>query len=164
MFENEVNAAIAHWQPAYGVRIPSNLVHGIIEKESVNGRYTTTSEPGGQTSRGPMMVLDSTALSLGAEDPAMLEQPATGIWYGVQYLGSLLGRFGGDIARATSAYNLGPGRAVPNAQGSYPNQQYVNDVFAFARRYAMAAVPVAVGLALLALLFLIPRRRAAVSR
>ncbi|SRR5258705_6620232 len=138
-FEREVSAAIAHWAPVFRVPINAAIVHGIIEKESVNGRYTRTSERGGQTSRGPMMVLDSTALSLGASDPSTLEDPATGIWYGVKYLGSLLKRFGGDLSRSVSAYNTGP-------NASFLNQAYVNDVFAFAQRYSAIALPAALAL------------------
>lgn len=157
-FEREVDAAIAQWGPAFGVRISAPLVHGIIEKESANGRYSTTAEPGGQISRGPMMVLDSTAIDMGAGDPSTLEDPAVGIWYGVKYLASLLQRFQGNISRAVSAYNAGPGNAVPNAQGSYPNQAYVNDVFAFAQRYSMIAVPAAIALFLLGMFLLAQRR------
>jgi soluble lytic murein transglycosylase-like protein len=155
LFDREVRAAIAHWGPAYGVRIDSGLVHGIIEQESAHGKYTTTYEPNVKdTSRGPMMVRDATARSLGAANPMALEDPATGIWYGVKYLATLLKRFNGDTARAVTAYN-GSGPAA---------RAYAVKVLALARRYAAVGIPVALALALLAYLFLIPRRRAAVSR
>lgn len=164
-YDAEVSRAIAKWQPVYGVTIPPELVHAIIEKESTHGLYLQTDETKKRRSYGPMMVLDTTATSvLGVADPASLKDPARGIWYGVQYLAQLLKRFPGDVARAVSAYNAGPGNAKLSTAGKYPNQDYVNKVLAFWKRYRGAVVAVAPAAALLligGLLLFSARRRAA---
>jgi len=130
------------------------LVHGIIEAESGHGKHMVTVEPDGDISRGPMMVKWATAKTLGVTDPGSLLRPDVGIFYGVKYLAQLLRRFKGDSQRAAAAYN-----------GSGPHARaYAVKVLAYAKRYAAVAVPVAALVALLALVFLMPRRRAAASR
>lgn len=166
-YDAEVSAAVAHWAPAYGIAIDPALVHAVIEAESSHGAKLESAEPGGRRSYGPMMVLDSTATSvLGVADPTTLKNPATGIWYGVQYLGSLIRWAGGDINRAVSAYNTGKGNAKLNAAGAYPNQAYVVRVLGYWNRFKRAvasAAPVAVPLLLILIgvVFVATRRRRA---
>jgi soluble lytic murein transglycosylase-like protein len=137
-YDAEVAAAIARWGPSYGVAIDPHLVHAIIQQESSHGAKLQTAESKGRMSYGPMMVLDSTAVALGASDPAALKDPATGIWYGVKYLAGLMARFPGDTARAISAYNTGPGNAVRNSAGRFPNQSYVDSVTGWWKVYGYA--------------------------
>jgi len=149
-YDAEVTGAIARWGPGYGVTIDPHLVHAIIQRESSHGAALETAESRGRKSYGPMMVLDSTALSLGAANPASLKDPATGIWYGVKYLASLLAKFPGDTARAISAYNTGPGNAVRNSSGRFPNQSYVDAVLRWWRIYGYAVAGGAATLGLVA--------------
>lgn len=164
-YDAEVSNAIAHWGPVEGVTIDPALVHGIIEAESSHGAKLETVEPGGHMSYGPMMVLDSTATTLGVSDPTTLKDPATGIYYGVQQLALLLKWAGGNVNKAISAYNIGKGRAKPNAQGLYPNQSYVVKVLGYWNRFKRAVVasaPVTVPLVLIGVVvFLAMRRRRA---
>ena len=140
-YDNEVAAAVARWGPASGgPAIDPALVHAIIQRESSHGAALQSVETKGRVSYGPMMVLDSTAASLGATNPAALKDPATGISYGVRYFAGLLKRFPGDTARAISAYNTGPGNAVRNISGRFPNQPYVDAVSAWWKTYKYAAV------------------------
>jgi soluble lytic murein transglycosylase-like protein len=151
-YDAEVAAAIARWAPGYGVAIDPALVHAVIQRESSHGAALQTAESKGRMSYGPMMVLDSTAISLGASNPASLKDPATGIWYGVKYLASMMQKFPGDTARAISAYNTGPGNAVRNSAGRFPNQSYVDAVTAWWKtyRYAVAGSGSLIGLVALA--------------
>ena len=161
VFEREVAAATAQWASAYGVRIDPLLVHAIIRQESIGGKVLSIVEPDGSVSRGPMHVKDSTAIWLGLADPLKLLNPATGIWYGVKYLAQQLRRFAGDVERAVSAYNAGPGRANRSAAGRFPNQAYVDRVMSFYQQFARAAVPTLGVLAVAALVVLLARRRRA---
>jgi soluble lytic murein transglycosylase-like protein len=137
-YDAEVAAAIARW--GAGVTIDPALVHAIIQKESSHGAQLVTDESRGRKSYGPMMVLDSTAVGLGASNPAALREPAIGIDYGVKYLAGLLKRFPEDTARAISAYNTGPGNAVRNSAGRFPNQSYVDAVTTWWKTYKYAVV------------------------
>jgi soluble lytic murein transglycosylase-like protein len=148
-YDVEVNRAIAHWAPVYGVSISPSLVHAIIERESGHGRALVTIEPHGHKSYGPMMVLDSTAATFGIQDPTMLSaRPAIGIWYGVRQFAKLLQQFGGDTERAISAYNTGAGRAKLSTSGTYPNQAYIDSVLDFWNRYQGTAIAAATPMAL----------------
>lgn len=138
-YDAEVAAAIARWGPAKGVTIDPALVHAIIQKESSHGAQLVTDESKGRHSYGPMMVLDSTAVGMGASNPATLRDPATGIDYGVRYFADQLKRFPGDTARAISAYNTGTGNAVRNPSGRFPNQSYVDAVSGWWKTYKYAA-------------------------
>lgn len=158
-YETEVQAAIARWQPGLGVRIDSGLVHAVIEQESRHGAAGLEAvEPRGHRSYGPMMVLDSTALGYGVQ-PKTLKEPRLGILYGVRYLGEQLKRFPGDVARAVSAYNTGPGRARRGATGKFPNQSYVDKVLGFWQRFRGLAVPALGALAAAALILALALRR-----
>lgn len=164
-YDADVASAVAHWAPILRVAIDPHLVHAVIERESRHGLWLETAETRGRKSYGPMMVLDSTARDYGVSNPAQLKDPALGIYYGVRYLGEQLRRFPGDVARAVSAYNAGPGNARRNAAGKFPNQEYVDAVVGFWRVYGGAAGVGAAALALAAVGFLLwrgaRRRRAA---
>jgi soluble lytic murein transglycosylase-like protein len=146
-WDAEVQAAVKRWAPVYGVTIDPALVHAIIQKESSHGTLLVTAEPGNRFSYGPMMVLDSTAKGMGVLMPSSLTNPALGISYGVRYLGGLLKRFPGDVARAVAGYNAGPGNAVRSSTtGKFPNQSYVDKVLGYwnsYKRQVTAAAPVA---------------------
>jgi soluble lytic murein transglycosylase-like protein len=153
-WESEVTSAINAWAPRYGISIDPALVHAIIEKETRHGALPLiAAEPNGTRSYGPMMVDDQTASSvLNVSDPASLQDPATGIYYGVQYLGHLMKLFPTDIDRAIAAYNAGPGNSTRKSNGTFINQQYVVDVLSFWNRFkraAVAAAPVVGGASLL---------------
>lgn len=162
-YDAQVSSAVARWGPAYGVTIDPALVHAIIQRESSHGAQLETAESKGRKSYGPMMVLDDTARALGVPDPATLRDPAQGISIGVRYFASLLKRFPGDTARAISAYNTGPGNAVRNKAGRFPNQSYVDAVTAWWKTYKYAAVGSSSALGLIAVLlffwFQLRRRR-----
>lgn len=167
-YDAEVSRAVAYWEPRLGVSIPPALVHAIIQKESSHGLALVSLEPGNRRSFGPMMVLDTTAKGYGVTNPEALRDPGLGIMYGVRYLGEQIKRFGGDIERAVSAYNAGPGNAKRNpATGRLPNQvAYVDKVLAFWKQYqgaARAAAPAAGAavLLILGLVYAARRRRAA---
>lgn len=163
-YDAEVLRAVAHWAPSYGISIPSSLVHAVIQQESSHGRVLVSNEPGGHKSYGPMMVLDSTAKSMGISDPSVLTDPQLGIWYGVRYLGRQLASFAGDTARAIAAYNAGPGNAKRNATtGKFPNQSYVDRVMGYWKLYGGAVGTGALaGVVLVAAtIFLLSRRRRA---
>lgn len=161
-FDPEVSAAVAYWGPALGVTIDPKLVHAVIQKESSHGAFDSTQEPNGHTSYGPMMVLDTTAAMYGVSDPTELTDPATGIYWGVRYLADQLRRFPGDIPRAVSAYNAGPGNANRNAAGKFPNQSYVDSVMGWWKLYgggALAGGAAIIGLLVGVFLLLRARRR-----
>lgn len=154
-YDSEVRAAVNRWGPFYGVAVPLGLVHAIIEQESTHGRSLVTEEPGGRRSYGPMMVLDSTARSLGIADPGSLARiPALGISVGVRYLASLLKRFRGDVGKAVSAYNAGPG-------GVGRNPAYVAKVLGYFRTYQGAGTLGLVALGVVAWVLISRKRRLA---
>ena len=76
---------------------------------------------------GLMQLMPSTAATLGVADPY---DPVANLRGGMQYLGSLLKQYGGDLPLALAAYNAGPGAV--NAYGGIPpypqTQQYVADI------------------------------------
>lgn len=173
-FETEVNQAIAHWGPYYGVTIDPGMVHGILERETAHGtdpNYIRNGgavpEPGGHYSYGPMQVYDDTVATMNASlDPqALADSPALGIWYGVHWLGHLLKQFPGDPDRAIAAYNAGAGNARRNASGAFPNQGYVDAVKGFWARYGGAVVSIGLpALALAGVVLWMLMRRAGAGR
>jgi len=155
-----IAAAASRW----GVPVP--LVKAVIAQES-SFRHPTPArrEPDGRVSRGLMQVLEGTARDLGLSNPKLLDDPQIGIDVGVKYLGQQLRRFPGDVWRAVSAYNAGPGGSKPSAAGTFRNQGYVDRVRGFYRQFAGAVarsgvlLPVA-ALVVIGLLWLASRRRA----
>lgn len=156
MFDAEVAAASSR----YGVS-PA-LVRAVIQVESGgNPRALNTSDPG--SAWGLMQMIPTTARGLGyyGSMSALLDDPALAVDLGTKLLAENLGRTGGNIPDAISAYNggfrpaLGFGRV--QADGTYRNQAYVDKVLA-----AMGTTKVSLGLMLgLGLWFLSPRRRTA---
>jgi soluble lytic murein transglycosylase-like protein len=148
-------------------RVDPALIHGIIQKETLHGALPLVNrEAKGGFSYGPMQVRDATATTVLHVAPASLADPRRGIYYGTQYLASLILRFNGDIERAISGYNAGPGNAKKTKAGTWINQKYVTDVLSFWNRFKRAAVsaaPVALPLLLIGglLLWARARRRAA---
>lgn len=149
LWEDEVAGAVAHWGPVYGITIDPALVHAIIERESAHGQAPAyvagggvVNEPNGHKSYGPMQVYDTTIHDLNSTlDPnALAQSPALGIWYGTHYLAILIKKFPRDLARAVAAYNTGPGNAVRNQAGNFPNQSYVDFVLSFLKRNPVASV------------------------
>lgn len=69
-------------------------------------------------------------------------QPATNVQLGSAYLGSMLGRFDGDYAKATAAYNAGPGRIPQWAPDkTIAADQWVESIpFKETRRYVRAVM------------------------
>lgn len=161
MFDKFIANAVSHWSRVFKVSIDPALVRAFIQHESIGGTVLSTRESGGRTSYGPMMVLDSTARGMGVQDPAALKDPALGIWYGVRYFGEQLRRFAGDVPRAVSAYNTGPGNANRSASGRFPNQSYVDKVLGYYRQYRGAVLPALGAVALAVVVIGLKRRRAA---
>ena len=112
---------IASLAPRYG--LSSQLVNALITQES-GYNPTATSAAGAM---GLMQLMPSTAATLGVADPY---DPVANLRGGMQYLGSLLKQYGGDLPLALAAYNAGPGAV--NAYGGIPpypqTQQYVADI------------------------------------
>lgn len=132
--------AAAHtWGGKYGVTVPAELVRAIIVRESavpgskplVVNSASRRREPDGRVSYGLMQVLDTTAADLGLiGDPAAMEDVAIGISYGVKYLARQLARYGGDVAKAVSAYNAGTATSA--------NQSYTDYVLGWFNTFAAA--------------------------
>jgi soluble lytic murein transglycosylase-like protein len=143
-WDAEVEKAVAHWGPVYGISVDPALVHAVIERESGHGMAPNyilhggvVPEPGGHYSAGPMQVYDDTLKRMNAtlDLSALAQSPAVGIWYGTHELARLLALFPGDTTRAIAAYNAGSGNANRNAQGRFPNQSYVDAVVGFWNKY-----------------------------
>ena len=164
-WDREVSAAVNQAKARYGVPIDSALVHAVIERESAHRDTSSagTLEPNGRRSYGPMQVMDTTGQMHGISDPSTMVLPSVGIRIGTYELARLLKLFPGDTPRAVAAYNAGAGNAARNAAGRFVNQPYVDAVLSFWRRYlqpvATAAAPVAAVLAVVAIAFLMSRRR-----
>lgn len=104
-------------------KVPSALVKAVIDAES--GYDSTAVSPKG--AMGLMQLMPATAKALGVQDPFSVEENIRG---GVEYLGEMIARYGGDYAKALAAYNAGPS-AVDRA-GGIPDygetKSYVNKV------------------------------------
>jgi len=84
--------------------------------------------------KGLMQLMPSTAEILGIRDPF---DPEENLEAGTRYLKALLGRFGGDLSLALSAYNAGP-EAVERFGGMPPYEEtrrYVSKVLQYYARF-----------------------------
>ena len=118
----------------YGV--DPNLVKGLIKKESnwdVNAsRYEAHLK---DSSWGLMQVLLQTAKEMLGNTGLTISQlisPETNVTAGTAYIAKQLARYGRNVRDAIAAYNAGS--VKKNKDGSYINQQYVDDVY---RNYMM---------------------------
>lgn len=119
MFED----LIAKYSAMFGV--PQDVIYGVIQTES-SGNPNATSGSGAQ---GLMQLMPKTAQSLGVTDPY---DPDQNIMGGTKYLAELLATYGGDLDKALSAYNQGPGNL--NKYG-ITNQSYVDKVKSFMSQF-----------------------------
>lgn len=84
---------------------------------------------------GLTQVMRRTAAYYSTDAADSLEDPATNLRIGFQYLRDLLRRFDGDVRLALLAYNRGPGRVDELlAQGRDPRNGYASSVIAGYRR------------------------------
>jgi soluble lytic murein transglycosylase-like protein len=114
--------------------LPPGLIRSVMRAES-NFEVRAVSRAGAQ---GLMQLMPVTARELGVRDPFDIEQNIDG---GARYLRRMLDRFGGDLKRALSAYNAGPGK-VERYNGEVPYREtrdYVQKVLAFNERYSLGS-------------------------
>lgn len=114
----------------------ADAIHAAAERHQVDERLVTAvawRESGfnphavsSKGARGTMQLMPGTARRLGVD----LDDPNGNIDGGVQYLSSMMHRFGGDQAKALAAYNAGPG-AVERYGGVPPyaeTKAYVDSI------------------------------------
>ena len=97
---------------AAGIRLP--WLYGIVRQESA---FSPTARSGaGAVGLTQMLPRTARAVSRQANlkwrGAQSLEAPATSLALGARYLRSMLGRFDGDFAAATAAYNAGPAKVA----------------------------------------------------
>ncbi len=114
---------------AIDYELPAELIRGVIQAES-NFQVRAVSPAGAQ---GLMQLMPATARDLGVDDPFDIRQNIDG---GARYLRQMLDMFDGDVKRALSAYNAGPGTVMKyDGQVPYPEtRHYVRKVMLYAQR------------------------------
>lgn len=85
------------------------------------------------SAKGIAQLIDSTAKELGVTDPFNPDQAIPGA---ARYLRQNMDKFGGDIIKAVSAYNIGPGAV---SQSGVTNPDYVRKVLGEAANIPVAA-------------------------
>jgi hypothetical protein len=106
----EVNRLVAENAKRAGIQ--QNLLREVMRRES-GFRPCAVSPKGAQ---GLMQLMPATAEDFRVSDPF---DPDQNVAAGARYLRVLLDRYAGDLRRALSAYNAGPGRV--DAAGGIPN-------------------------------------------
>jgi len=108
--------------------VPAAVVMAVIAVESGFHTDAYRFEPSlGEASYGLMQVLASTARALGyMGELEGLYDPRTNVTLGARYLAAGMRARGEDVAAAVSRFNNGSGKR--RADGSFPNQAYVNRV------------------------------------
>jgi soluble lytic murein transglycosylase-like protein len=125
MIEESVQRAAAKYN------LEPGLIKAVIRAES-NFQVEAVSHAG---ARGLMQLMPATARELGVTDIFDIDQNIDG---GAKYLRRMLDRFDGNIRKALSAYNAGPGTVVKyNGRVPYPEtRQYVQRVLRFSGQMA----------------------------
>jgi soluble lytic murein transglycosylase-like protein len=127
-----IRAAIA--KAAAKFDLPVNLIEAVVKAESA---YQVDAQSAAGA-RGLMQLMPATAKELGVDDPFDIDQNIDG---GARYLSRMLERFEGDIEKALSAYNAGPG-TVDRYAGRVPypeTRAYVKRVLAYSHQLASNA-------------------------
>jgi soluble lytic murein transglycosylase-like protein len=93
-------ADFARLEQKYG--LPAGLLDRIWQRESNRGQNMLS--PAG--AKGHFQFMDATAAQYGVQDPNDLKQSSEGA---ARYMRDLLTMYGGDLRKATGAYNWGPG-------------------------------------------------------
>lgn len=107
-----------------------NLVRAVVKTES-NFDYLAVSKAGAM---GLMQLMPDTAKDLGVSDPF---DPAQNVHGGARYLKLMLDRYSGDLNRALSAYNWGPGN-LDRSTGFLPDEtrSYIERVNEYYREFS----------------------------
>jgi len=111
--DSRIEAGIRSAAKKYNLSV--DLIRSVIRAES-NFQPDAVSPAG---AHGLMQLMPATARELGVEDPFDIEQNIDG---GAQYLRQMLDMFGGNLQKALSAYNAGPG-TVMRYNGDVPYRE-----------------------------------------
>ncbi|MBW8461311.1 transglycosylase SLT domain-containing protein [Acidovorax sp.] len=148
--DNRVGTQVAaeHFAKAAPSFMPSDfdrLVQITMGSESGGRRYGADGQlltsPKG--AKGEMQVLDGTNKDPGfGVKPAQDDSPAERARVGREYLGAMVKRYDGDLAKAWAAYNAGPGaldsalaRAAPKAANDWKQGNWLADMPAETQAY-----------------------------